>query len=158
MKILKVFLLLIFTTSILTSEGQYSLIKGTVYDRRTNEKICAANVELLNEKGESINGSSSDINGKFLINKIEKGNYKIIVSYIQLGDSVFNNIQIMGGDTILLDLYLPTPCVEENKTGICPHCSCKNNVITISPLSLVDIFFKNKRLERKYNKRKVKRN
>lgn len=69
-------LIFIFITSFAFS--QTGSVRGFVYDKTTGEPVIFTNVML---KGTNY-GSSTDVNGYFVISKIPKGNYSLRVSFM----------------------------------------------------------------------------
>lgn len=74
---LPILLLILFTAVMPRLHGQHT-IRGVVRDIETGETLPAVNVFLAN----TLNGSSSDANGRFEITGIEEGIYELVVSHI----------------------------------------------------------------------------
>ncbi len=76
-------------------------IKGTVFDKKTGEPIPSANVIL---KGTTI-GTSTDIDGNFLLKYVMKGQYDIVISVIGY-KSVSKKIRVIANDVVKVDFRM----------------------------------------------------
>ncbi len=78
---------------ILISTASFSQsIKGIVYNVQSNETIQGANIILLNSK--PIQGVSTDENGRFVLNNLEKKTYDLKVSYLGFQTIIIQNIHL----------------------------------------------------------------
>ena len=76
----KLFLLLA-VLSVLSTQAQNLTIKGRVTDT-SQEAIIAANVSLWTTDSTLVTGVTSDTQGKFALNKIKAGNYRLAITFI----------------------------------------------------------------------------
>lgn len=76
----KLFLLLL-TFSVLCTQAQTLSIKGRVTSA-SQEAVIAANVSLWNADSTLLTGVTSDAQGKFALNKLKQGSYRLTVSFI----------------------------------------------------------------------------
>ena len=76
----KLFLLLA-VLSVLSTQAQNLTIKGRVTDT-SQETIIAANVSLWATDSTLVTGATSDAQGKFALNKIKAGNYRLAITFI----------------------------------------------------------------------------
>ena len=76
----KLFLLLT-VLSVLSTQAQHLTIKGRVTDT-SQEAIIAANVSLWTTDSTLVTGVTSDTQGKFALNKIKAGNYRLAITFI----------------------------------------------------------------------------
>lgn len=83
------------------SYGQGTL-SGVITDANTKETLIGATVMIVG----TYKGSSTDIDGKYTIKDIGKGDYSIKVSFIGYADKVFNGIRINDGKTTTLSTDL----------------------------------------------------
>ena len=99
---------LLFSASSLFAQGSRNgQIKGTVIDNTLNEPLIGVNVGL---QGTSI-GSPTDIDGKFLINRVPVGTYTLVASSI--GYKTFQaEIQVTSGQTLEFNITLEQEAVE----------------------------------------------
>ena len=66
---------------VLSTQAQNFSIKGRVTDA-SQETIMAANVSLWTTDSTLVTGVTSDAQGKFTLNKIKQGNYRLDISFI----------------------------------------------------------------------------
>lgn len=81
--------------------GQGS-ISGTVTDDKTGEAVIGANVVI---QGTQV-GSSTDIEGKFLITNITKGTYNIQVSFVTYKTHTVPNVVVEDGKRVTIEIKL----------------------------------------------------
>ena len=79
MRILKLTFFLLISAFSFAQSGS---VLGTVADKETNEPVSFCNVVLMNSMDSIINGTISDIEGKFQINGINNGNYYLSIQSI----------------------------------------------------------------------------
>ncbi len=87
------------TYSVLSQTG--SLV-GKVTDQNSGEEIVGANVLIV---GTPL-GSTTDLDGKFLIKNIQPGTYNIRVSYIGYSAKVITGVAIKAGEALKLDVSI----------------------------------------------------
>ena len=78
MKILKSILFISFFLLVFPSVGQQGFLRGTVVDSKTFKPLTFASVYINN----TTIGSSTDLQGDYLLSNIPIGDYELIVSYI----------------------------------------------------------------------------
>ncbi|MBX2965703.1 MAG: TonB-dependent receptor [Cyclobacteriaceae bacterium] len=78
-KLIAFFLLLSTYTFAQDGKGK---ITGTITDAASKEVVEFATVALVTADGKTIDGAVADIKGKFTLNKIAPGNYKLVVSFV----------------------------------------------------------------------------
>lgn len=70
-------------------------IKGTVLDKKTEQPLASATVQVFSQKDSSlVTGYATDANGYFLIEDIPGGKYYVIISYIGYVNAVAKNVII----------------------------------------------------------------
>ncbi|MCB2208895.1 MAG: TonB-dependent receptor [Bacteroidetes bacterium] len=89
-----------FLSSVLLANN--GAIKGKIADETTGEPLPYVNVVLA---GTNI-GATTDINGTFIINDIEEGNYKIKASFIGYTEFESDIIEVKNGITSNANFYL----------------------------------------------------
>src|SRR3989339_896020 len=79
-------LLLIAVWMIVSVSGmaQNGTIKGTITDANTKETLIGATVVLQG----TTTGAISDFDGNFLIEKVTKGSYNLVISYISYDNQI----------------------------------------------------------------------
>lgn len=71
-------------------QAQTCSLTGKVYDRNTKEGLIGATIHI---EGTSI-GTSSDIDGSFLLNNLKKGTYNLIITYVGYKPDTLKNFII----------------------------------------------------------------
>ncbi|MCG8372056.1 MAG: carboxypeptidase-like regulatory domain-containing protein, partial [Balneolales bacterium] len=100
---------LFFTINLLAqSQGR---ITGTVVDGETGETLIGVNVVIEG----SIQGTATDIDGRYTIRNIEPGTYTVVVSYLSFTTQKITGVVIGAGETVTLDVALQpeTELLEE---------------------------------------------
>ena len=112
-------LLLILITSLI-SVGQekklskatsFATITGSVIEKTMNEPMEYANIVLYNVADSSmVNGTITDKDGQFKLEKLQTGTYYLVVDFIGFKESIINNIKIKYGqqNINLGNIYLGT--------------------------------------------------
>lgn len=94
--------LVLFILSSFTVVAQNGSIDGKVLDANNAEPIVGANVYI---QGTTV-GSSTDIDGKFIINNIKPGTYNIVVSFITYKTHVIEGLVVESGKRTTLNVDL----------------------------------------------------
>ena len=81
--------------------AQQSIVRGFVYEEETGEPAIYCNVVL---EGTTY-GASSDVNGYFIISKIEPGDYTLLVTYLGF-DTIKEQVKLIPGDIISKNYFL----------------------------------------------------
>lgn len=121
------------------SFAQEGVIRGFVYEKETGEPIIFTNVYLY----KTSYGAATDVNGSFVITRIPKGSYVLMVTYVGF-DTLRMPVTISGGEVINKKLYLKTSAVtiqgvnitsskSENKT------ETRTSVVKITPKEVKQI-------------------
>lgn len=129
--------LLLFTTAILYS--QTGTIRGFVYDKASGEPIIFTNVYLF----QTSYGSSTDVNGYFMITKIPSGDYTLMVSYLGY-DTLRIPVSINEGDIINKQLFLHASAIVLQTIDISAEyqearTETKTSVVKITPKDISQI-------------------
>lgn len=80
MKKFIVFFLLLSTYAV-AQDGK-GKITGTITDAASKEVVEFATIALVTADGKTIDGAVADMKGKFTLNKIATGNYKLVISFV----------------------------------------------------------------------------
>ena len=83
--------------SSLLGMAQNGVIKGTIIDANTKETLIGATVALQG----TVKGAITDFDGNFLIDKIEKGSYNLVISYISYDNQVLRAEVQSGAETVI---------------------------------------------------------
>lgn len=105
-QVLKIFFL--FTFLFITSfnfvngqENKRSLVKGKVFDTKTNKPMQSVNVSILG----TLKGAATDRNGNFIIRNVPNSSFYIVVSYVGY-ETQKHSIKIVRGSIIKRDFFL----------------------------------------------------
>ncbi|MBU6192752.1 MAG: carboxypeptidase-like regulatory domain-containing protein, partial [Bacteroidetes bacterium] len=96
------FILAVASSWPLVSWAQTASLTGVVRDKSTNETLIGAAVLV---KG-TTNGSSTDLDGKFLISGINPGKVTLVVQYLGYNPLEVSGVMANAGKTERMDLYL----------------------------------------------------
>ncbi len=86
---------------------QFGEIRGTVYDRETNNPLPAASVVIV---GTTL-GSATDINGNYIIKNVGPGVYKVQARFIGYGSQT-KDVTVRPGETVTVDFYLAPSAIQ----------------------------------------------
>jgi TonB-dependent receptor len=114
-------LLLSFTTTAFSQNT--GIIKGKVIDEKTGETIIGALVYI---KGSAI-GTSTDIDGAFILKNIAAGTYSLECRYISYETKVIPNVIVKNTETTLIDITLISAATELKIVEIKGTLSKENN-------------------------------
>ncbi len=136
--------LFIITLSILllgvfSAEAQDGVIRGFIYEEESGEPAMYCNVYL---EGTSY-GSSTDINGYFVISKIEPGNYIVNITYLGF-DTITEKVSLKSKDIISKNYFLEKSSVRLETITIsaertAARTETKTSVIKITPKEIKKI-------------------
>ena len=99
-------LLLFFLQHPVVSQSQNltQTIRGTVIDKESKTPLPGANVVVLNTN--PLQGTSTDVNGKFRIDKVNIGRQSIAVTFIGYEDFVLKNIELTSVHELVFTIEL----------------------------------------------------
>lgn len=76
-------------------------ITGTITDSTSSKGIEFASIALFNKtSGQAVDGTVADDKGKFELNKVADGKYKLLISFIGFNDKTIDNIEIQKGQKV----------------------------------------------------------
>lgn len=107
--ILLLSLLFLTFSSSLTAQAQTGSIKGNIKDKISGEPVIGANVSI---QGGSI-GSSTDIDGNFLINKVQEGTYTLAITSIGYKPATIPDVKVESGKVSVIATF-----IEEDVKGL----------------------------------------
>jgi outer membrane receptor protein involved in Fe transport len=93
----------------LAAQTQTGSIKGNIKDKISGEAVIGANVSI---QGGSI-GSSTDIDGNFLINKVQEGTYTISITSIGYKPATIPDVKVESGKVSIIETF-----IEEDIKGL----------------------------------------
>ena len=94
-----IFLLLATVAMSQTSNG---IIYGTVLEAKSKQPVIGASVSI---EGTTI-GTSTDLDGKFLLQDLPQGNYTVRISFLSFKTFVSEPLTIKGGESTALNVEL----------------------------------------------------
>ncbi|MCH8287072.1 carboxypeptidase-like regulatory domain-containing protein, partial [candidate division KSB1 bacterium] len=108
--ILSLLFLVVYVTSVFS---QTAVLQGIVTDAETRDNLVGSNIILAAEGGGILTlGSSSGLNGEYVVKGISPGTYTITVSFIGYESFVNENVTFSGGETKQLNVSLSPGVIE----------------------------------------------
>lgn len=104
----KALLLFVFISTSLLATAQTGSITGTIVDAKTQEAIIGASVLV---EGTQI-GTSTDIEGKFILKNVPAGTQAVIVSYVTYKTQTYSNITVVAGQATEITVSLAEESTE----------------------------------------------
>jgi hypothetical protein len=115
----KQFILLVLGVSVLTcaSAQQFTqTVRGSVIDKISQRPIPGAIVTI--ENSNPLNGTTTDINGKFALRNVSVGRQSIKVTYIGYKDYILPNIVVNSGKEVVLTIQLEESIVVKREVVV----------------------------------------
>ncbi len=104
------FITINFASDIVESRGS---IIGSVIDTKTKEALIGVNIVIL----ESNVGAATDRNGKFIIDNLEIGSYRLQISYIGYESRIITDVIVNSARPAILNIELiPTTIISDEVT------------------------------------------
>ena len=91
---LKIVFTLLFLTFLSSVFAQSGSISGVIHDQESGDKVPFATVSVYNNSEDLVTGAVSSEKGKFKIEELEFGAYKLVVSFIGYDSKSINSIVI----------------------------------------------------------------
>ena len=107
------------------------LIRGTVMDNATQATLPGATVVLLNHDNV---GTTTDINGKFRLEGLAYSRYSIQVSFIGYKAVTLNNLDVLPGKEVVLNIELEESLINLNEVQIVAE---NDKTQSLNPLATV---------------------
>ncbi len=101
---------IVLATSLVVFPQSSGTLQGKVIDKDTKEELPFVNV-ILELGGSQIGGSSSDINGKYVIKPITPGKYDLRASFIGYNEVLVKGVQINANQTRFFDIEMETSAI-----------------------------------------------
>ena len=129
----KKLILFVFSLSVSISLfSQKGIIKGRIYDEKTNQPIEFATILV---QGTTI-GSTSDLDGNYIFTGIQPGFYRLVVSTIGFQTTISAEFQVQGNQTTFIDVALPQTSIALKEVTVRQNLDLKK---IESPLSVLSI-------------------
>jgi hypothetical protein len=74
--------------------AQKGVITGVIRDTETHERIPFATVSVFNKNADLVTGTTSNEKGKFKIEKLESGDYRLVISFIGYGADTLKTVTL----------------------------------------------------------------
>jgi hypothetical protein len=116
----------------MTLFSQKGIIKGRVYDEKTNQPIEFATILV---QGTAI-GSTSDLDGNYIFTGIQPGFNRLVVSSIGYQTTISAEFQVQGNQTTFIDVALPQTSIALKEVTVRQNLDLKK---IESPLSVLSI-------------------
>jgi hypothetical protein len=121
------------------SFSQTGTIKGFIYDKATGEPVIFTNVYLY----QTSYGSSTDVNGYFIITKVPQGEYTLMVTYLGY-DTLRIPVSMQAGGVITKQLYMQESAINLETINISAEyqeakTETKTSVVKITPKDIGQI-------------------
>lgn len=132
-------LLILLFLLISLAYSQTGTIKGFVYDKSNGEPVIFTNVYLLG----TTFGSSTDVNGYFIITKVPAGNYTLTVTYLGY-DTLRIPVSLQADGVITKQLYLNASAINLETINISAEyqearTETKTSMVKITPKDINQI-------------------
>ena len=112
--------------------AQKGVIKGKVYNAKTNEPIEFANILIQG----TVVGSTSDLDGNYIFTGIDPGFVRLVVSSIGFETTISAEIQVQGNQTTFVDIAVPEDALAIEEVVVRPNLNLKRIESPISVLSI----------------------
>ena len=122
-------LVFLFTANIFAQKG---IIKGRVYDAKTNQPIEFAAI-LIQNTGI---GSTSDLEGNFIFTGVDPGFKRLVVSLVGFQTTVSSEFQVQGNQTVFIDVAVPESAIQLSEVTVRQNLIVKRIESPISVLSV----------------------
>jgi len=133
MRYMRKVLVLMFILSISSAFfAQKGMVKGRVYNAKSNEPIEFANILIQG----TLIGSTSDLDGNFIFTGINPGFIKLVVSSIGFETTVSTEIQVQGNQTTFIDIAVPEAAFAIQEVTVRQNLNIKRIESPISVLSI----------------------
>lgn len=128
-KILVLLLIILLSWGTFAQKG---IIKGRVYNAKTNEPIEFANILI---QGTTI-GSTSDLGGNYIFTGVDPGFLRLVVSFVGFETTVSPEVQVQGNQTVFVDISVPESSVQIQEVVVRQNLNLKR---IESPLSVLSV-------------------
>lgn len=116
MKRSTIILAIIFTSFSIIAQEFTQTVRGKVTDAGTNITLPGANIIITDT--DPLMGGTSDINGNYTIENVPVGRHNIKVSFIGYEDVYYNEIEVISGSQLVLNVKLTEDIATLNEVEI----------------------------------------
>lgn len=128
----RIIIILIAFTFTITLFAQKGVIKGRLYNAKTNEPLEFASILI---QGTSI-GSTSDLNGNYIFTGIDPGFKRLVVNLIGYQSTLSAEIQVQGNQTTFVDIAVPETAIQLTEVTVRQKFNIKKIESPISAISI----------------------
>jgi outer membrane receptor for ferrienterochelin and colicins len=107
-RFLKIYLMFISLSTNLLLTQQYGSLKGKVFNKENNAPLPSVNIMIDG----SLIGTTTDLTGNFIIQKIREGNFKLVVSLVGYRQKVLSDVVIVVNKETQLEITLEPSLVS----------------------------------------------
>lgn len=127
----RVFVIILISKQFLSA--QKFTIEGIIYDKKSKETLPGASILIENTKI----GTSTDLNGKFCLTNVNKGNYNLIISYVGYKTDTIKNLMVKS-NLKNLEIFLEENSLSLNEVSVIAtrKTDSENSIIQEIKLSL----------------------
>lgn len=111
-----IFLITIFISQISFAQNNKQNIRGVVTDRLSQTTLPGATVQLL--KGSESKGTSTDLNGNYVLTDVSPDRYEIKVSFVGYKEVSVPNVVVTSGKETILDIAMEEIVAKINEVVI----------------------------------------
>ena len=97
-------LLILFASPVMAQQGA---ISGIVLDKDTGETLIGANVLVEG----TASGSTTDLDGQYMIKGLAAGTYNLVVSYIGYNSITVQHVEVQAGETTSINLQMTSEAI-----------------------------------------------
>lgn len=112
-------LILAFQAAGVFAQSTTQSIRGIVLDKESHQPLIGASVFI--EKTIPMLGTSTDVDGNFLIEDVPVGRHTIVVSYLGYEPLVLAHVQVVSGKELVLDIELIESTVKLDEVVVNAH-------------------------------------
>jgi TonB-dependent receptor len=105
--------------------GPTGKIAGNITDKAAHEPLVAANVRIVG----TVLGTTSDVQGNYVVANVPTGTYKIIVSYIGYASVTDSNVQVNADQTTPVNFVLDPASLKTGEVVVSAQASGQNQAI-----------------------------
>ena len=115
-RIIFVLILILYIPVTILAQEITQTIKGTVVDNETGTPLIGATVIIMESK--PLLGSTTDIDGKFKIEKVPIGRYNIQVNYVGYESKIISEVLVTSGKEVVINTELKQSIKQMNEVII----------------------------------------
>ena len=127
-----IILILLLLASIAFSQNLSQTVRGTIIDIDSEAPLIGASVSIIG--GESMIGTSTDVNGKFRLENVPVGRINLTLNYLGYEPQTIPNIEVNSGKEVVLKLSMEESTVSLNEVVVTVN---KNKGEALNEMSLI---------------------